>query len=1043
MLGHRARVSRMAVSCIAMASFKDGPLVAIDHDGNLSRIQDNSNLNSIIAHDKLEINEKHKTQYAARINAFLYLGTNKPVKISDAYSGLVRRLIDVHPTGRTHTPERYDHLKTRMDFELGAIAHHCVKVYRTLGKNYYSSYRPVRMMFATNALHNFVDHYYFEFRDSEYVTLSQAFDWYKAYMEEANERFPLPKTEFREELRAYFEDFEERTRKFEGRLRNVYTGFKKDLFDQEDKPVEVLTDANELVLDKDCGLLDDVLKDQPAQYASEFGRGTPVTKWDQTTTVLSDLDTSRLHYVKPPSNHIVIDFDLTDEEGNKSADLNLAAAAEWPATYAEFSKSRAGVHLHYNYVGNVDRLSRVFAPGIEIKVFVGDASLRRLGTSSNGLPIATLTSGLPLREGKVLNAQEVKTEIGLRRLIEKNLQKLVHPGTKPSMDFIHKIMNDAYKSSLVYDLTDMKSRIVSFAMNSTNQSVYCLKLANDIPFRSKQDLSEVQHKPDDRMVIFDVEVFPNLFVVCWMYEDDPGSMVRMINPTAAEVGALLDLKLVGFNNRKYDNHILYARYMGYTNEQLFELSKGLIDKNRSPFMMAYGISYCDIYDYLSEKKSLKKWQIELGLNHLELGLPWDQPVPEEMIDTVAEYCANDVITTDELRKARHADFVARQILAELSGLPVNSSTNQHSTHIIFGDEKRPQSEFNYVDLSTEFPGYTFNFGKSSYRGYDPSEGGFVDAEPGMYANVTVFDVASMHPSSIIAMNMFGDNYTPLFKDLLDVRLAIKNKDYDAAGKMLGGKIEKYLSDPDEAKGLSNALKIVINSVYGLTSARFENPFRDPRNVDNIVAKRGALFMIDLMLAVRDKGFQVVHIKTDSIKVVDATPELEAFIFEFGRTYGYSFEVEERFEKFCLVNNAVYIAYDTEGRWEAVGAQFKHPVVYKTLFTKEPVTFNDYVEVKSVTTSLWLDFGGPEKQFVGRAGGFVPVISGGGDLLRLANTGEYTSASGAKGYKWKEAIIEKAESNGRYDNIDQSYFTHLCDQAIAEIAKFGDPEWILG
>jgi hypothetical protein len=43
----------------------------------------------------------------------------------------------------------------------------------------------------------------------------------------------------------------------------------------------------------------------------------------------------------------------------------------------------------------------------------------------------------------------------------------------------------------------------------------------------------------------------------------------MINPKAHEVEALFKLKLVGFYNSRYDNHILYAASMGYDNEKLF------------------------------------------------------------------------------------------------------------------------------------------------------------------------------------------------------------------------------------------------------------------------------------------------------------------------------------------------------------------------------------------------------------------------------------------------------------------------------------------
>ncbi|WP_143675482.1 hypothetical protein, partial [Streptomyces sp. JV178] len=86
------------------------------------------------------------------------------------------------------------------------------------------------------------------------------------------------------------------------------------------------------------------------------------------------------------------------------------------------------------------------------------------------------------------------------------------------------------------------------------------------------------------------------------------------------------------------------------------------------------------------------------------------------------------------------------------------------------------------------------------------------------------------------------------------------------------KAKKALSKP-----LADAMKLVINSTYGYTAAKFPNPARDPRNKDNIVAKRGALFMVDLLHAVQEQGFTVAHIKTDSIKIPNATPEIIDFV----------------------------------------------------------------------------------------------------------------------------------------------------------------------
>lgn len=342
-----------------------------------------------------------------------------------------------------------------------------------------------------------------------------------------------------------------------------------------------------------------------------------------------------------------------------------------------------------------------------------------------------------------------------------------------------------------------------------------------------------------------------------------------------------------------------------------------------------------------------------------------------------------------------------------------------------------------------FPGYLFDNGKSTYRGEDVGEGGYVYAEPGMYTNVALLDIASMHPSSIIAENLFGDTYTERFKELMDARLAIKHKDFEKARKMMGGKLAPYLTDEASAKGLAGALKIAINSVYGLTSAAFENPFRDIRNKDNIVAKRGALFMINLKYEVQRNGFQVAHIKTDSIKIPNATPEIIEHIFNYGKEFGYTFEHEDTYERFCLVNDAVYIAR-SNGRWTATGAQFQVPYVFKTLFSKENIIFDDLCETKSVSTALYLDFneGLDDKthdyRFIGKVGRFCPVKDqcGGAVLLREGKNA-YSAVTGTKGYRWLEAEIVK--QNGQENIINRNYYNRLVDEAVNTISKYGDFE----
>lgn len=381
-----------------------------------------------------------------------------------------------------------------------------------------------------------------------------------------------------------------------------------------------------------------------------------------------------------------------------------------------------------------------------------------------------------------------------------------------------------------------------------------------------------------------------------------------------------------------------------------------------------------------------------------------------------------------------------------------------------------------MDIINAFPGYEFVDGKNIYRGTDVGKGGYVYAEPGMYGNIALLDVASMHPHSAINLNAFGE-YTQHFKDLVDARIAIKRKDFDKARKMFGGKLAPYLDDETTAKNLTQALKIAINSVYGLTSANFDNPFRDIRNKNNIIALRGALFMRTLQDEVQKRGFKVAHIKTDSIKIPDATPEIIEFVMDFGRQYGYEFEHEATYDRMCLVNDAVYIAKYDNGEWTATGTQFQIPYVFKKLFSKENILFDDLCETKSVTSSLYLDMNenlpdvsslekelnkvlknspgdenlinnlkeeiakGHNYRFIGKVGRFCPIKPGcGGGLLMREKDGKYYSATGAKGYRWLEAEI--ISSLGRTDDIDEGHFKEMADAAIDTIKKYGDYEWFV-
>ena len=1024
------------------------PLVAIEHDTDLSRIEDNTKLNSLVSHETMKVNEKFKAKYEVRPRSFLFLGTNKPVKITDSKSGVIRRLIDVNPSGNLVDSKRYDQLVKEIDYEIGAIASHCIQVYEERGIYYYNDYRPTSMIFETNVFFNFVNDeiVYKNFVENDGTTLREAYQMYKRFCEEYAVEFKTPMYRFREELKSYFDEFYDR---WNG-LRSYYHGFKLGRVESDEESDEdeehdwlELTSSN-------LSQFDLLYSQCKAQYANKYE--TPKVNWSDCNTVLKDIDTKELHYAKPPESHIVIDFDLTDEEGNKSLEMNLAEARKWPETYAEVSKSGNGLHLHYEYSGDVSKLAKLYSKGIEIKTFIGGASLRRKLSLCNNSPIKKIGSGLPLKGEKMVDFTSIQNEKMLRAFIKNCLDKKHHGATKPEVNFIYDELEKMYASGQHYDVTDMRPAIMAFANNSTNNASFCLELVSKMKWHSEENgnnSNTIEKCGEEVPIIFyDVEVFPNLFVICWKFEGEENKCNEMINPTPEDVMKLIsEYRLIGFNNRRYDNHILYARTLGYTNEELYRVSQRIINNSENAFFReAYNISYTDIYDFASNanKMSLKKWEIRLHIHHQELGLPWDQPVDESMWETVADYCCNDVIATEAVFNHIQGDWAARKILAAISGLTYNDTTNTHSIKIIFGDNKHPQDDFNYVDLSEMFPGYKFENGKSTYQGFEVGEGGFVYAEPGMYGNVALLDVASMHPSSIEALELFGQYYTERFSSLKQGRIFIKHGEFQKLGDILDGKMKPFADELANgtaeftAKDLSTALKTVINSVYGLTFAHFDNPCRDPRNIDNIVAKRGALFMVDLLQAVQQKGYIVAHIKTDSIKIPDADDDIIQFVMDFGKQYGYTFEHEATYDKMCLVNNAVYIAKYADGAhefelstgekinspWTATGAEFAEPYVYKTLFSHSDINVFDMAQTKlSKKGDIYIDMNeglGEDEHnyvFVGKAGSFLPIKEGfdGGELFVLRDD-KYNYLPGTKGYRWLET--ELVVDLHKEDDIDE-------------------------
>jgi hypothetical protein len=1105
-------------------------VICLDGDSKMDMITSKATLNKIISHEAVRVNGKYEKAYVTTPNCVLIVGSNEPIQLAPN-SGMNRRVIDIRPTGNKLSPQEYDQCIEQLQFEKSGIAWKCLNTYKSLGRHKYDRYIAEDMLIRTSPFQNYVTDNYLVMKDG--ISLGNAYNLYKAYAEECNFKNILMRYKFRDTLKLYFKEYDS--------VNNRFIGFKPEkigMKPEEEPKVEEIESDDWLKMSSQPSLLDKLYSHCPAQYDTGDDKHPLKYAWSKCTSTLGDLDTSKTHFVKVPIQLIVIDLDVKDGT-SKSLEKNLEMARKFPPTYAEVSKSGGGIHLHYIYTGgDPEELSRIYDDNIEVKVFSGGSSLRRKLTVCNNVPIAEISTGLPLRGekkggNKVIDWKGFHNTNLLKAFIVNCLNKKHNPGyTRTEMNFLKQELDKWYASGETYDVRDFAQNIWTFAINSNNSKEYCEEVYHSLPLCSKdideQENFETEEYQNAPIVIFDCETTPSyrqakemgvkippwipedtpaLFLINWKYIGDDATVVRMINPTPAEVADLFHYRLIGFNNRSYDNHMLWARSQGYTSEELFVLSQQLINKNtamKARFSMAYNVSYTDIYDLASNahRMSLKKWEIKLKVKHLEWNRPWDEPVPVKDWPKMAEYCDNDVITTELVFNECKGDYLARIMLAKLAGGTPNDTTNKLSTKFVKGNADK--LKLRYTDFTTgksygdgvqftlepitledyeriwrdemlqepvninHFPSYhwvLFPDGTlhNMYRGVDVGRGGLVLANPGMYGRAVTKDVASMHPTSMGELDIFDGEQTQRYLDIKKARIYIKHGDLEDVKKMFDGVLAPYLDDPELADSLSTALKLILNAFYGMTSSPSDYfEAKDSRNVNNIVALRGALVMKTLYDEVTARGFTVIHIKTDSIKIDNPTDEILQFVNDFGHKYGYDYEVEHTWEKICLKDDAQFIGrHDVDdpdyvknpeksekkypNRWEATGKYFAVPYVFKSLFTHQPIIIDDMAEiinVKEGALHLIYDEGLESEAdiFIGRVGQFTPVKINGGKLYRVKDGKKY-AAAGTKGYQWVET--ETVINQNLEDQIDKSYYISKCNDAIDVLKSFGDYEWFVG
>ena len=564
----------------ATGQIQEVPLL-IDEDTDISHIYNDTPLLKLTSHETISVNKKFKEPYDVKFIGLLITASNQRYKVRNVDSGITRRAIVVNPSGQKVSHTRYNQLMSQIKYELPYIAHMAISRFEELGFDYYDDYFDVDMAEQTDHIFDFIRSNAIHMQNG--ITLKQISELYREYLEDMGWKTDGYKATIKREALRYFDTMLKDSHVDGTRVNNYFKGFRWNIAFPEGvvgttKADDTVVPDNWLEFDHHNEVFNKLAAEYPAQPA--LRNGNPSEKWDNVVTKLSDIQTNKLHWVKVPLNHVILDFDLKDENGNKNLELNKEAASKFPPTYAEVSKSGQGIHLHYIYDGNVNELDNLVEKNIEIKVYRGKSSLRRIDKASNNLQLSHISSGLPLKEKKDREMyDQIKeityTEKTLRNFVKRQLGMIEgkepsHPNTKPTIDFIAHEIQKAADMGLEYDITDLRHAVFMRAIRSTNNKDYCLAVFQQIPWSTmRDDEGKTEAKltnftkiyPKEELVFFDIEVYPNLFVVVWKkYHED--EFTRWINPTPDQIEYLMTFPLVGFNNRRYDNHILYARLLG-------------------------------------------------------------------------------------------------------------------------------------------------------------------------------------------------------------------------------------------------------------------------------------------------------------------------------------------------------------------------------------------------------------------------------------------------------------------------------------------------
>jgi hypothetical protein len=360
-------------------------------------------------------------------------------------------------------------------------------------------------------------------------------------------------------------------------------------------------------------------------------------------------------------------------------------------------------------------------------------------------------------------------------------------------------------------------------------------------------------------LFYDVEVFAHDTII--VFKDENKRLQRVFHNNFIQLHDFIkDKTLVGFNNYFYDDKILTYCLGLKTPKQIKDLNDRLIAGENVKFVKKADFESLDCFQQIDvSMPSLKKIEGNMGRMILESAVPFtiERPLTNEEFDEVLQYCMYDVDTTIDVFKQRvKSYFQPKKSLVDMLGRAdcQRWNTTTISANLLL---KKPLPKWSGLRVPEEFmelvPIEVQDLWIEKEKGSVTIEefdneiqfgfGGLHGAHKRIKRseNVKLLDVASMYPNIILNLNALG-HATEKYKEILQKRLEIKHKD----------------------KTLSDALKLILNSVYGNLNNQYSTLY-NPKAALSVCAY-GQIALYDLCKKI-SPFCTIVNINTDGVAFI--------------------------------------------------------------------------------------------------------------------------------------------------------------------------------